>query len=100
MKTNNPLISIIVPNYNHEKYLKQRLECIFNQSYFNFEVILLDDCSLDKSQEILLEYGKNPKVSHCVFNEVSNGKFFEPDGIEKFIPQSIDIFLRGIENHE
>jgi AcrR family transcriptional regulator len=34
----------------------------------------------------------------CIMNEVSTGKFFEPVGIEDFIPQSVDIFLRGIEN--
>lgn len=76
MKKINPLVSIIVPNYNHEKYLGQRLECIFNQTYPIFEVILLDDCSTDKSKEILLEYGKNPRVSHCVFNATNSGNTF------------------------
>lgn len=72
-----PLISIIVPNYNHEKYLKQRLYSVFNQTYSNFEVILLDDCSTDKSQEILLEYAVNPKVSHCIFNEKNSENTFQ-----------------------
>lgn len=76
MKIGFPLISVIVPNYNHEKFLVQRLECIFNQTYPNFEVILLDDCSSDKSQEILLEYAKNPKVSHSVFNDTNSGNTF------------------------
>jgi glycosyltransferase involved in cell wall biosynthesis len=76
MTKNFPLISVIVPNYNHYNYLVQRLECIFNQTYPNFEVILLDDCSTDKSQEILLEYAKNPKVSHCVFNHTNSGNTF------------------------
>ncbi|MES2804259.1 MAG: glycosyltransferase [Bacteroidota bacterium] len=76
MEKVRPLISVIVPNYNHEKYLVQRLECIFNQTYPNFEVILLDDCSTDKSQEILWEYAKNPKVSHCIFNATNSGNTF------------------------
>ena len=76
MQFKQPLISIIVPNYNHHKYLLQRLDSIFNQTYHNFEVILLDDCSTDKSQEILLEYAKNPKVSHCVFNTTNTGNTF------------------------
>ena len=76
MEKVNPLVSIIVPNYNHEKYLVQRLDSVFDQTYSNFEVILLDDCSLDKSQEILLEYAKNPKVSHCVFNDTNSGNTF------------------------
>ena len=72
----SPLVTIIVPNYNHEKYLKQRLESIFNQTYRNFEVILLDDCSNDASQKILREYADNPKVSHCIFNETNSGNTF------------------------
>jgi glycosyltransferase involved in cell wall biosynthesis len=76
MEQITPLVSIIVPNYNHENYLKERLESIFNQTYPNFEVILLDDCSTDKSQGILLEYAENPKVSHCIFNETNSGNTF------------------------
>jgi glycosyltransferase involved in cell wall biosynthesis len=71
-----PLVSIIVPNYNHEKYLKQRLESVFNQTYTNFEVVLLDDCSNDKSRAILSEYAQNSKVSYCVFNEGNSGSPF------------------------
>lgn len=71
-----PLISIIVPNYNHANYLVERLVSIFNQTYDNFEVILLDDCSTDNSRAILLEYAKDPKVSHCVFNEINSGNTF------------------------
>lgn len=71
-----PLVSVIVPNYNHEKYLKERLDCIFNQTYLNFEVILLDDCSTDNSRDILGQYSQNPKVSHCVFNEINTGNTF------------------------
>lgn len=76
MDRKSVLVSVIVPNYNHEKYLVQRLESIFNQTYTNFEVILLDDCSTDNSRVILLEYATNPKVSHCVFNEKNSGNTF------------------------
>lgn len=71
-----PLISIIVPNYNHGKFLEKRLKSIFNQSYINFEVILLDDCSTDNSKEILLKYDAHKQVSHCVFNEINSGNTF------------------------
>ncbi|WP_367773685.1 glycosyltransferase family 2 protein [Flavobacterium sp. WC2421] len=71
-----PLVSIIVPNYNHDKYLQQRLDSVFNQTYLNFEVVLLDDCSTDSSQQILLEYAKDNKVSHCIFNETNSGNTF------------------------
>lgn len=72
----SPLISIIVPNYNHEKFLKQRLDSIFNQTYQNFEVILLDDCSTDNSRDILLEYAKRTQVTHYIFNEKNSGNTF------------------------
>lgn len=77
MRVKLPLISIIVPNYNHERFLKQRLDSVFNQTFQDFEIILLDDCSTDNSQEILLQYAQHPKVSHCVFNEVNSGSSFK-----------------------
>ncbi|MCG9793907.1 glycosyltransferase family A protein [Flavobacterium algicola] len=76
MEKVNPLVSIIIPNYNHEKFLVQRLDSVFNQTYQNFEVILLDDCSSDHSKEILLKYSCNTKVTHCLFNKVNSGSTF------------------------
>jgi glycosyltransferase involved in cell wall biosynthesis len=51
-----PAVSVIVPNYNHVKYLPQRLESIFDQTFQDFEVILLDDASTDNSLEVLQQY--------------------------------------------
>ncbi|PLW80815.1 glycosyltransferase family 2 protein [Candidatus Woesearchaeota archaeon] len=56
---NNSLVSIAMTTYNGEKYLKEQLDSIFNQSYKNLEVIVCDDCSNDKTVEILEEYSKN-----------------------------------------
>lgn len=52
MKVNTPLVSVIVPIYNAEKYLKECLQSISNQSYSNIEVLLINDGSTDKSQKI------------------------------------------------
>lgn len=71
------MVSIIVPNYNHRKFLPKRLDSIFNQSFQDFEIILLDDCSTDDSWEFLKEYGNHPKVSHCIRNEVNSGSPFK-----------------------
>ena len=38
-----PLISVIVPNYNHAPFLKQRLDTIYNQTYKNIEIIFIND---------------------------------------------------------
>ncbi|GER59703.1 hypothetical protein ULMA_18110 [Patiriisocius marinus] len=72
-----PLISIIVPNYNHEVFLEVRLDSIFNQTYKNFEVILLDDASTDNSLFVLNKYKENDKVSHLVINDFNSGSPFK-----------------------
>ena len=71
-----PLVSVIVPNYCHAPYLKERIDCILNQTFRNFELILLDDCSKDNSREILLSYKDHPLVSHVVLNEQNTGNTF------------------------
>lgn len=72
-----PKVSVIVPNYNHAQFLKQRLDSIFTQTFQDFEVILLDDASTDKSIEILTEYAQNKKVSHFIINKKNSGSPFK-----------------------
>lgn len=71
-----PKVSVIVPNYNYSKYLPQRLESILNQTYQDFEVIILDDCSTDNSKEVIERYRRHPKVSRIIYNEVNSGSPF------------------------
>lgn len=72
-----PLVSIIVPNYNHAPYLRERLESVYNQTYKNVEVLLLDDCSKDNSREILDEYAeKYSDITEKYYNEHNAGKAF------------------------
>ena len=56
-----PLISVIIPVYNVEKYLHQCLDSIINQTLKEIEIICVDDGSTDKSLEILKEYAKKDK---------------------------------------
>lgn len=69
-------VSVIVPNYNHAAFLRQRLESILNQTYQDFELLLLDDCSTDNSREVFENYRSNPHVSQVVFNETNGGSPF------------------------
>ena len=71
-----PTVSVIVPNYNHAPYLRQRIESILAQTYQDFELILLDDCSTDGSRTILEGYRDNPHVTHLVYNETNSGSAF------------------------
>ena len=70
------MVSIILPNYDHSAFLQKRLDSIFNQTYENYEVIILDDASTDNSLELLSKYRNHPKVSHFVVNEVNSGSPF------------------------
>ena len=72
----NPLVSVIIPNYNHARYLKQRLDSVFNQTYQNFEVIFLDDCSTDNSLEIIEQYKDNPHLKQVVVNETNSESLY------------------------
>lgn len=56
MKLNSPLISVVMSVYNGEKYLAEAIESILNQTYKNFEFIIVNDGSSDKSIDIIKEY--------------------------------------------
>jgi glycosyltransferase involved in cell wall biosynthesis len=73
----NTKVSIIVPNYNHATFLKERIDSILNQTYQNFELILLDDCSTDNSVSILNTFKNHPKVSQLIINEENSGSPFK-----------------------
>ena len=68
----NPLISIIIPVYNGEKYLRPCFDSIIKQTYVNWEMILIDDGSTDGSGAICDEYAKNAHIS--VFHKKNEGQ--------------------------
>ena len=75
-ESKQPLVTVIVPNYNHARYLEQRLDSVFGQTYQNFEVIILDDCSTDNSLEVISRYKNNPHFSQIVVNDTNSGSVF------------------------
>ncbi len=66
-------IDILMATYNGEKYLKEQVESILNQSYSNFRLIISDDCSTDKTREILSEYEKKDKRIEVYYQEKNLG---------------------------
>jgi glycosyltransferase involved in cell wall biosynthesis len=69
-------VSVVVPNYNHARFLRQRLDSILGQSYRDFELILLDDASTDESPAVLAEYAAHPSVTALLTNAVNSGSSF------------------------
>lgn len=74
---NTNMVSIIIPNYNHAQFLSERIESVLNQTYKDFEVIILDDCSTDNSRDVIEHYRNHPKVSMIVYNETNSGSTFK-----------------------
>ncbi len=73
-----PRVSVVVPNFNHAPFLRQRLETVYNQTYKNFEVILLDDASTDSSIDILREFQRlHADNTRLVVNAENSGGVFK-----------------------
>ena len=66
-------IDILMATYNGEKYLKEQIESILNQTYQNIRLIISDDCSKDKTREIIKEYEKKDKRIISYFQEKNLG---------------------------
>ena len=71
-----PKVSVVIPSYNHARFLRRRLDTVLQQSFRDFEVIVVDDCSTDESRSILSEYAKNPKI-RIEFNAKNSGSTFK-----------------------
>lgn len=72
-----PLVSVIIPNYNHAPFLNQRIDSVLDQTFQDFEVIILDDCSTDDSRKVIEDYRNHPKISHIILNEMNSGSPFK-----------------------
>lgn len=71
----NPFVSVLMTVYNREKYIADAIESVLASSYSNFELIIVDDCSRDKSLEIAKEYAKKDKRIKVYVNETNLGQF-------------------------
>ena len=69
----NDLVSIIMPNYNCEKYIEETVNSVLNQTYQNWELLIVDDCSSDNSLEILKRFEQNDNRIKVYVNETNKG---------------------------
>ncbi|MGB4386964.1 MAG: glycosyltransferase family 2 protein, partial [Caldicoprobacterales bacterium] len=67
------LVSIITPAYNCEKYIGETIESVLKQSYENWELIIVDDCSTDNTKSVVEEYIKRDKRIKYYSLDVNSG---------------------------
>ncbi len=70
-----PSVSVIVPNYNHARFLRDRLSTIRNQTFKDTEVLVLDDASSDNSEEVIRTYLSDPRFSFSPNDKQSGSPF-------------------------
>lgn len=72
----NEKVSIIMPNYNCENYIGSSIDSVLAQTYQNWELIIVDDCSKDSSQEIIKKYSEKDDRIKYFFNPANKGAAF------------------------
>lgn len=97
METENGKISVIIPTFNRQNFVKECIESVINQSYQNFEIIIIDDGSSDKTVEICEELSKTePRIrlyisEHCGVSAARNKALEKAAGEYVFFLDSDDI---------
>ena len=76
MLENSPLVSVIIPNYNHEDFLEQRIQSVLGQTYQHKEVIIIDDASTDNSVSIIGKYANSKVVKKILLRKQNSGSPF------------------------
>ena len=71
------MVSVIIPNYNHFKFLNERVRSVLDQSFNQIEIIILDDFSSDNSKDVIEELKVESKIAHVVFNKKNSGSPFK-----------------------
>ncbi len=102
-KNNNPVISIISPIYNSEKYILRFIKSIQSQKFINLEIILIDDYSNDNSVQIITKYKKKDQRIILIKNKKNKGTFINRNlgvlyskGKYIIIPDPDDIITNNI----
>ena len=81
MKINNVLISVILPTYNSKKFLRYSINSVLKQSYSNFELIIVDDCSTDESYDLIQNLKKKDKRIKYIKTKINSKTVGHPRNI-------------------
>lgn len=113
--SNKPIVSIVLPTYNGEQYLSEAIESIINQSFKNWELIIVNDCSTDNTQNIIDLYLKKETRIKTIRNKknmklpmslnvgfsFASGKYFtwtSDDNI--YLPNALEVMTSYLESKQ
>lgn len=108
----NEKIDVLMATYNGEKYLKEQIDSILNQTYQNIHLIISDDCSTDKTREILKTYEENERISvfyqeknlgyvknfEFLLKQVENNLYMLSDQDDFWMPEKIEKSVEKLQN--
>lgn len=112
---NKETVDILLPTYNGEKYLKEQLDSILEQTYKNIRIIISDDCSKDRTREILKEYEKKDnriklymqpqnigvvKGIEFLLEKVESKYFMLADQDDVWLPEKVEKSVEKIESEK
>ncbi len=110
-----PKVSIVLPTYNGEKYLKQSIESILMQTYKDWELIIVNDCSTDGTQQIIDSYAKKdarirtitnavneklPESLNIGFREAKGDYYTWTSDDNEYLPKAIETMLKYMEQNK
>jgi len=71
---NKPLVSIIMPAYNVENFIAESIKSVINQTYTNWELLVVNDCSTDSTRRIISDYSNSEKRIKLINRSINGGK--------------------------
>lgn len=108
-----PLVSVLIPSYNYANYICEAIESVLAQTYTNFQLLIVDNCSTDNTEEVIQKYLSHSRVSfhknssnlgltgnfnQCI--KLSNGKYIKLlMADDKFHPELLMKFVDVMETH-
>jgi len=96
----NELISIITPTYNHEKYISECIESVVNQTYKNWEMIIVDDASSDKTVEIVKKYAAQDSRIKLILHDENYGVYRLKDTCNEGLNISTGKYIAVLEGDD
>lgn len=108
-------ISVIITSYNQKNYLREAIESVLKQTLLPYEIIIVDDCSSDGSQDMILDYARRypdlirafchekglgiPKNRNFALRQVRGDLICFLDGDDRFLPSKLELELETLQRH-